>query len=237
MLEILVLSLGFTDQSYFGKDDLRDRFYSLLENVHDQRVAVVMGTPVVWDMGKYCDMPVYIAYKWSKGPNIAPVFPPDDGYIVCSSVTNDEIRILPLVDNSHKTPSSETLSPTPPPPGINPNKLTVSFDGLCNGFSKNDMEWAGEEIAVAVVCGPAISNVRNIKLVNNQPVKSTQVPDPIFKGKDYYYVKSKHSPQIPLSPGIAFAETEKVKIEPGKKKHWIWSGHFFVPTIMRYNGT
>jgi hypothetical protein len=216
MLEALILSLSLSDQSYYGREDLRDHFISLLKKMPDQHVAVILGTPGIWDMNKYPEMPLYIAYKWTEGPDITPVSPPDDGFIVCSSVLNDGIRILPLIDNSHKMPLADVPPVTPPPPGTDMNTVTTGYDGLWNRFSARDMGWAGEELAMAVVCGPVISNVRTIKLVNRHPVKTAQVPDQTIKGPDYYHVKSKRSPQIPASPGIAFAETGNMKIVPGE---------------------
>jgi hypothetical protein len=48
------------------------------------------------------------------------------------------------------------------------DKLTTGFDGEWNQLAADKLNWAGSEFAFAVLCGPAISNVRTVKLTGNE---------------------------------------------------------------------
>jgi hypothetical protein len=124
-------------------------------------------------------------------------------------------------------PMPGTPKKSPPPPGTNLNKLTIGYDGQWNGFPAQYMGWAGEEMAAAVVCGPAISNIRKIKLVNHPSSKTMPFQGTTFKGSDYYYVKTKQSPQVPEFLGINISAPEKKKIAPGEPS--VLSGSFLLP--------
>jgi hypothetical protein len=216
MLEALVLSLGLMDQSYFLREDLRDRFIALLEGLREQQVVVLLGAPNTCDMTNYHELPFYTAYKWTKGASIRPFPPADFGNIILSSTENGEIRVLPLIDNSHKMPMPGPLKKSPPPPGTNLKKLTVTYDGVWNQLTEDQLRWAGNTIAFAVICGPAISNVRTVSLNSNQQSTPAAIAASPSKAPEYYFVKTPQSPALPESIGINVSVPQKQKIVPGK---------------------
>jgi hypothetical protein len=216
MLEALVLSLGLMDQSYFIKEDLRDRFIGLLENLQGQHIAVLIGCPRKWDMHAHKDFPVYVAYKWAEGASIRSFPPADYGYIIVSSLSNGDIRIVPLIENAGKIPLPAPPKKSPPPPGTNVNKVTISYDGDWKVLSGESMQWAGEKIAIAVVCGPTISNTCSIAISDNHKGLPAASPTASAKSTDYYFVKTKQSPALPDSTGINFSFPEGKKVLPGE---------------------
>jgi hypothetical protein len=216
MLEALVLSLGLMDQSYFLKEDLREKFMALLEGLRDQPVVILIGTPSICDIAHYHELPFYAAYKWTKGGTVRPFPPANFGHIILSSTESDEIRILPLVDNSHKMPMPGAPKKSPPPPGTNLNKLTVSYDAVWNKLAAEQFGWAGGKVVFAVVCGPALSNICSVSLVNYQHPATAAATVSSAKVPDYYFVKTPLSPPLPDKTGINIAIPEKQKIVPGK---------------------
>jgi hypothetical protein len=208
MLEALVLSLSLMDQSYYLKEDLRERFMGLLESLHGQQIAILIGCPKLWDMQTYKEFPVYTAYKWPEGVLIKSYPPADFGYIVVSSLTNGGIRIFPLVENPEKIPLPESSKKSPPPPGANVNKITVSYDTDWKLLPSEHMQWAGEKIAIAILCGPTVSNVCSILLTNAAKGIPAVAPTASIKSSGYYFVKNKQSPPIPDATGISFSSPE-----------------------------
>jgi hypothetical protein len=204
------------DQSYFLKEDLRDRFIGLLENLHGQQIAILIGCPKLWDMQTYKELPVYAAYKWSEGALIRSFPPADFGYIVASSLSNGDLRIIPLVDNPGKVPLPVSPKKSPPPPGANVNKVTISYDCDWKLLARERMEWAGEKIAIAVVCGPTLSNVCSISVSNTAKGIPAVSPTTATKSSDYYFAKNKQSPAIPPSTGISFSFPEGKTVHPGE---------------------
>jgi hypothetical protein len=229
MLETLVLSLGLIDQFFVQREDLRDRFLAVLENLNEQQVVVLLGVPKSWDVEKYPQFPLYGAYKWTDGTG-AKSFPPADfGFIVLSSIDNGNVRIIPLVDNSRKMPLSNIPEKSPPPPGTDMDKTTVSYDAGWLQVAADRISWAGGKIAVVVLCGPTMSNVGIATLRNNTnpgrpfPAVSQQ------KAPDYYFVKTPQSPPIPESIGINVAVPQKKKVITGEPCALF--GSFALPSV------
>lgn len=224
MLEVLVLSLGLLDQAYFLKEDIRDKFFNLLQSLPEQQLVVLLGLPELWDIKKNTELHYYSAYKWTSGKSIES-FPPEKyGVIVLSSLKTGEIRILPLIDNSHKMPMPISGKKPSPPAGAKLDKKTIGYDESWGNLLVNDVAWAGGDIAIAVLCGSTISNVRKLVL---QPIFLVEEKLQLSNDTNIsnsFFEKTIYSPDIPDSIGINISIADKQ--ERTLKESYIIYGSF-----------
>ena len=215
MISLSTIAASFSDEDYYGRVDIGETLVNALDSV-DESYRLLIAAPSVFDPAKRKQLPVIAAWKINSRDNHL-FHPMSAGQVVLSSIETGRIFCVPLVDYSHKMPAYNNESVESAPPAVeNTGDITYSY----NYHVRSLKDFPAEEgtVAVAVLCGNMLSNVRHLSVVaSKQPASAAQAATTVSPAENprYYFVQSPQSPAVPTSDGVVFS-TEKNRVEPGR---------------------
>lgn len=235
MILELLFSLNLSDSALFEKPDIFEMVYMEMTKLQEPYGAACIG-PKEIDLEKSVKYPIFSIWKTNNHDNKGFV-PPEDSYVLFTSLETGRLVILPLVDYSGKLPLPEDEDIDETDYQNEKEPLSYSYESNWCDISLRRLNAAGGNYRIQVLCGKMISNAIEFsvlgepegQLVDLRKKELLAEAGSLTKEHEVLLVKSKYSPAIPERGNIVISTTEQ-KIKPDQKELFV-NGSFNIETL------